>query len=332
MSMIKRAVREEIPEIAGFVAPLNAMREHFVAWLTMDVNEIIESLTTLPYIPFEDCFVVTRDEADGRITGVLGFIAFPEKAQLRLLGPYVTPQLSGEAWQEMAASLYQHMLELVPENITNYRVSVDTWNRDGLAFAERYGYVEYNGEANLEMDRSVYEQYIQNAPKPMVVGQLGALGQSGTTDEAERSDHSETLGQVIVEAYTPLPEYEQVLRDLQPEQAFFTAQEILNRLNDNNQMYIVRDAEGMQGFIYIEFFPESKHMDVAFIRVRPEAQNRKYGSLLLRHALDLTFARPDMDTAGLYVAHKNTGARRLYERFYFKEKHVVVSMETHVTK
>ena len=111
MAVFAKATREELCEVAAYVGALNGQREHVVAWLAQHEEEVKKELETLPYVPFEESFITAR--VDGRLVGLIGLYAFPEKALYRLLGPYVT---EGD-WQETAEALWTELQALVPPGV-----------------------------------------------------------------------------------------------------------------------------------------------------------------------------------------------------------------------
>jgi GNAT superfamily N-acetyltransferase len=95
-----------------------------------------------------------------------------------------------------------------------------------------------------------------------------------------------------------------------PEDAF---EPIANRIGEHEEVWLAEEDGRLLGFLGIE---HSTNLDAAVLEklyVDPAEQDRGVGAALLEKAKEL---RPD----GLYlwVFQKNTGARRLYERYGFE--------------
>ena len=290
MVALAQATRDELREIASYVTALNGQREHLVAWLGQHEDEVTKELETLPYVPFEESFVTAR--VDGRLAGVIGMYAVPEKGVFRLLGPYVT---AGD-WQETAESLWAELRQLVPAACKECRAAIDEANAEMMLFLARHGFEEYNAEASMVLRKEHYAPLeLPDAPN------------------------------VVIEAYTPA--YEKRFREIHNNDTYFTAQELLDKLGNNMHMWIVRDGDEMKGYVYIETFPTTtKRAEVLFIAMDPAERGKGYGSYAFRHMIEWVFQQADLDMIELSVRTTNP-AKRLNERFGFEYQFVIHALK-----
>lgn len=292
------ATYHQLEEVTTFIASINQHREHNNPWLPSDAESIKQKLAALP---FEEAFVLALSDeptAANSLIGVLGYYPFPDQGLIRLLGPYV----QSADWNQVSTALWEHLLPLVPSAYTKCRVSLDEQNQNALAFFDGLGFRTYNAEASLSL----------------------AL----TSPPAFPSEEAATNPNVTIRPYTP-DDLEAFTR-LHPRDAYFTASEIVSRISDTQSLFVVSDREGMVGYAYAELLPSVNAAELCFIRVLEEERNKRYGSLLLKHVIQWARTIGGVSRLELSVRLDNTAARRLYERFGFREDLVCVSLEKHL--
>lgn len=289
MTKLQRVSREQIAEVAAYIAPLNARREHHVAWLGTSAEQIEQELLELPYIPFEDCFLQAVE--DGKVVGVIGYYGFPERGHVRPLGPYITH----DDYHRVAQLLWDELLTLVPENVNLARVALDEKNEQGVAFYEAgLGFAEYNAEAMLKMERADYTPSSRALPEG-----------------------------IVIEAYRP--EHWDDFKALHFGSGYYTAEEIVNLTAKGNPLFILRHGDQFEGYGHVLQLVGA--FDIAFLQVRAESRGKGYGSLLIDAMLHWGFAQEQNTRAEICVRLNNEGARKLYERCGFEEELVIRALE-----
>ncbi|TCP57582.1 acetyltransferase (GNAT) family protein [Tumebacillus sp. BK434] len=289
MLKLKQVTREQIAEVAAYIAPLNAQREHYVAWLGMSEAQIEKELQELPYIPFEDCFLQAVE--DGRVVGVIGYYGFPERGHVRPLGPYITH----DDYTSVAQLLWNELLTLVPESCPLARVALDEQNAQGVAFYEAgLGFTEYNAEAMLKMERADYAPSTRQLPAG-----------------------------IVIEQYRP--EHWEAFQALHFTSGYYTAEEIVNLTSQGNPLFILRSGDQFEG--YGQVLQGATAFDIAFLQVSEASRGKGYGTLLIDAMLDWGFAQAHNTRAEICVRLTNYGARKLYERCGFEEELVIRALE-----
>jgi len=281
--------RDQIESVADFIAALNQDRSEQSGWLGTSQEEIIDALSTLPYIPFEDSHIAAYE--NGHLVGVFGYFGFPEKGVIRLIGPHV----KHPAWLEVTQNLWERLLDTVPAGITTVKGFCDSQNQKCLDFFTGLGMTQYNAEAMMRLNRDLYTPVERN------------------TDPA-----------VAVVEYTQ--DYESGFRAIHPEFAHTSAQEILGRLSDTKKLFLVTEHGQVRGYTYVETYLETGKSDVVYLLVDEQSRNKRYGSLLMMHVIEWSFAKPMITEVILSVRPENP-ARRLYLRLGFVEENLICALE-----
>lgn len=106
---------------------------------------------------------------------------------------------------------------------------------------------------------------------------------------------------------------------------YYKAAEILDRLSDHNQLFVVNDKEGsIKGYVYVEADPEYNEGTIEYIAVAADYQKQGIGTILIRAALYYLFSFKKIEEISLSVAKENDKANRLYKAAGFKEVHELI--------
>ncbi|MGC5327926.1 GNAT family N-acetyltransferase [Brevibacillus sp. SYSU BS000544] len=292
MILYRKATMEHFSEVLHFIAGLNCHREFNNPWLGSDEATIKDRLQSLPYIPFEEAFFLAFEEE--RLVGVLGFAAFPETGQFRLLGPYV----QHENWNEISLALYHQVLETIPDTYATCRVSIDKLNAQCASLFQELGFAEYNAEALLSLELSRYQP---------------------PTLEPLSSD-------LTITPYTD--QFQEAFDKLHPKEAYFSSNDIINQLSETKKMFILcRDGSELIGYTYVEAIPENSTAEICFLRVDEIHRNKQYGTHLIAYVIQWGQECQGIEKLELSVRIANIHARRLYDRLNFDETAVCVSLE-----
>ena len=112
-------------------------------------------------------------------------------------------------------------------------------------------------------------------------------------------------------------DYEQIKDNLQKEyDEFWTSGILKSELeNNNNEYFIVKNANDILGFAGIWFSPID--CQITNIVVKKGYRGRGIGSLLLKKLIEIA-KKSEFDVLGLEVNENNISAIRLYEKYGFK--------------
>lgn len=289
MITYQQATREQLDAISDFIATLNQDRSEQAGWLGSSKEEVLETLSTLPHLAFEDSHITAYE--NGNLVGVFGFYAFPEQKNIRLLGPHV----KHASWLDVTQGLWERLNQLIPAGITVVKGFTDSQNQKCLDFFEALGLKEYNAEAVMALSRGAY------APVELPQG-----------------------AGVVVQEYTP--DLEAGFKAVHPESAFYTADDVLGQLSDTKKIFVLTEDGQVRGYTFAEAFLETGKNDIVFLQVAEQSRNKKYGSLLISTLIQWTFDQPALDEINLSVRLTNP-ARRLYERLGFEETTVIMAFE-----
>lgn len=107
---------------------------------------------------------------------------------------------------------------------------------------------------------------------------------------------------------------------------YYNAADILNRLNDEHILRIVKtEQDGVVGYAYFEIDREMKEATLEFIAISPAAQNRGLGTTLLKEVLEEIFRFSEIVSIQLCVDYQNDQANHVYEKAGFERKDVLYS-------
>jgi len=107
-------------------------------------------------------------------------------------------------------------------------------------------------------------------------------------------------------------------------QTYATGERILDRLDDDHQVFVFTKNGALLGYLYAVIDKEAQEGLVDFLGVSVEARGQGIGRQLLQTALHWFFAVKKMPQAGLVVNDNLTNARSLYEKVGFKLKYTGV--------
>lgn len=142
----------------------------------------------------------------------------------------------------------------------------------------------------------------------------------------------EGLGEVDVDEIKKYsPSYEQTFSALH-EAAFpstyYSAQEILSRQNDMNQLFIMTNGDQcIKGYVYIEAQPQHGEGSIEYIAVSNQNRKQGVGTKLTKFALTNLFSFKEIEEISLCVEKENERALNLYRAAGFKMKHELIHFE-----
>ena len=114
---------------------------------------------------------------------------------------------------------------------------------------------------------------------------------------------------------------------IHPEGTYFTAPELISRLNINNQLIVAGLGELIVGYVYFEMLLSDQYAEICFLNVSSDYRNKGVGTLLLDKAIKQAMKQYWVNNIQISVRVDNKKAERLYNRIGFTEKNVILAFE-----
>lgn len=292
--MIISSLNDELlDETAKFISSVQNNDESFVAWLGFTPEEIKSQLLTLT-LPFRESCVVALKE--GVVCGFLGIYISEQQQILRVLGPFIS---ENPEWHEIACVMLNALNERIPKHLHMAKVAFYGKNTHCEKLFESNHFFRYNAEKTLVFNRNG-------------ANKLGKLDKYGSSEISTRGYDAK--------------DYDRFLQ-LHPEGAYFTAPEVIRRLNTHNHL-IMAEMDGlMVGYVYFEMLPADKYTEICFLNVSPDFRSKGIGSVLLHEAINEAVRQDWVNNIQISVRVENKGAENLYKRIGFTEKNTVLALQ-----
>lgn len=271
-----------ISEVANFIAGLNQKKSHHVGFCGTDVREISKSLQEdFEAISYEDSFIGAL--VNGNLIGVIGADVDLKDGSAEIWGPFVKePQNIG-----LALKMWERLLAILPPAVNHYILFPNVNNQLVSKFAEELQFEKKTDQFIL----TIYESQV-----PYRNVQHDAL---------------------LKEDYDAF----KALHDHAFPGTYYSGQEIIERMNEIQKVFVMKEGGRLAGYAYVEANPEFGDASIEFIAVKPEKRGKGYGKKLLTAAVDWLFSFDAINEITLCVADDNTGAIKLYQSAGFKLEH-----------
>ncbi|WNF24957.1 GNAT family N-acetyltransferase [Mesobacillus jeotgali] len=273
---------DEIEVVANFISELNRVEESHIGYCGVDPLEIAYSLKEdLTDITYENSFLIAYD--DEGLIGVLGFDADLENQRAEIWGPFV----KDGKWDN-ASCLWTSMLELLPEEIISLGMFPNKENHRVLELAENLSFNRHSDQTILSFHRSRLQE--------LEVEQLHELEEEYFPDIIQLHDQS-------------FPE------------TYYSGEQIIDRLNEERKVFIVKTEGRFSGYIYVEAQPEFGEGSIEFFAVPASERGKGIGEKLLSAALNWFFTFESIQSITLSVSSGNRDAIGLYKKVGFEQIH-----------
>ena len=271
---------EALGEVVAFITRLNRDATHHVLYCDEDEAALMTTLSGFG-IPPQDTFVIAR--AGGEVKGVLGFDADERLGRAWAYGPFV----DHAEHKLIAETLWESSVPLLPETIGEIEMAFDVRNKGLDRFAEDHGMTLYKDMPVLSLRN---DDWARVAPGPHKIAELNT----------EHFDGFEGL------------------HDVSFPSTFWSAREIVERLNDHRRVMVATDDSGVIGYIYAEVDAPTRQGGIEFLAVAPDKRRDGVGNALVEESLRWLFSAPEVDEVFAIVDDDNSGARALFEGFGFR--------------
>ena len=271
---------DEVTEVIAFMIRLNREARHHVLYVDEEDAALRRTIAEFD-LPPQDTFVVARE--NGTVRGVLGFDADERLGRAWAYGPFV----DHAEHQHLAEALWESSVPLLPPNVVEIELAFDVRNKALERFAEEHGMQLYKDMPVLTL-RS--HDWARVAPK-------------GHRIVNYRDEHLAALEE-LHEATFP--------------STFWSAREILERLDDRRRLLVAEGEHGLTGYVYAEVDPPTHQGGIEFLAVAPEERRRGIGNALVEETLGWLFAEPEVDEIFVIVEDDNPAGKALFEGFGFR--------------
>ncbi len=274
---INKAQRKDFWDISGLIADLNQKPESQCIISGQGREAIYKQI-----IEWDDaseiCFAFAG--SGNSISGVFGCEYDESLERGWTWGPFVL----ADDWSGLTESLYLKLLDILPAGIKRLDCFLNIANRRGYNFYLAHGF-EKSGYAHVYNARRV--------AKPMNV-----------FDPCHRLQPSHAKSFMAL--------HETVFPN-----TYFTAQNILDKIGDNDRVFVHTEGEEALGYVYAKVEVGSGEGYIDFLGVREDSRGKGLGKQLLLTAQQWLFNNKRLSQIGLTVHDDNTNARSLYESVGF---------------
>jgi ribosomal protein S18 acetylase RimI-like enzyme len=285
----------EIDEISRFISDRNPIPEHHIGYCGTEEEEIKDTLVNdFSDYPLALSFVGLYE--NNRLVGILGLDVDKDAKEAEIWGPFI----DYVEWEKAAKLMWEKLIEQLPISLHRVYGFYHVKNDNGKLFME-----------SLQGWRSGEHSVLTAIPQ----------------EEAPNEGESSVTISENIEAH--LGAYEALHKEAFPE-AYFSAEEMLNRRNDKQKLFVATSGDIFYGYVFSEANPSFGEGDIHFIAVSPNARNMGIGKALLKASLNFLFSFPEIQEITLCVSSDNQGALRLYQNTGFTEKTRLYSYEVHL--
>lgn len=231
----------------------------------------------------EICFVVSL--IDNQITGVMGCEIDQELGRGWIRGPFIDE--TTKDWRSEAAALFQGLLDTLPPAIHQLDTFLNIANTRGNDF--------YLGQ-DFEKIRLVHVYETDS----LKTSNLNA--QNCEPLSAQQSQDFIDLHKAVFP------------------HTYASGQRILEKLGDQQQVFVQMNGNEMLGYLYAIVVEETGEGSIEFVGVREDSRGKGIGRQLLQTALYWLFEVKKVPRVALVVNDDSANARSLYESVGFRLK------------
>lgn len=277
--------KDRYEELVQFATRLNSDGAHHIGFFGEGEADVRASLEEC-VIPTAEGFLLAYD--GDTLVGVFGVDADLEVDRAWLYGPLV----EHEDWHALADELYRQAQALIPAGIHSFDLFCDEQNVRLDEFAARHGFPLHSENAVMTLARGDYNPAAKRVTKIIPF-------EEGFFADFERLHNAVFPG------------------------TYFTARQIVDRINETHQLLLAVDGERLLGYHFGKLDPAAESGYVDFIGTDESARGRGIGADLLAAGIDWMLSAPATQKVSLTVNADNRIARGLYEKFGFVTERVL---------
>jgi GNAT superfamily N-acetyltransferase len=273
----KRALREDFPRVADLIADQNRAPETRCIHSGEGRDSILQVMSKWEETS-EICFAIAFQ--NGNQVGAFGSEFEEALGRGWLWGPFAL----AEDWAEVASSLLDRLLEILPAPVRRLDGFLHVANERGRDFYLSHGFEQLKR----------HHVYVAARPgEPLLAGE--ACGMLEPCQKESFCRLHDTLFPVTYE----------------------TGESISAKLDDDHAVFVHTEGDDVVGYIYTAIEEGTGEGYVEFLGVQADARRRGVGRGLLLTALRWLFEVKNVSEVGLTVSDENTDACALYESVGF---------------
>lgn len=281
----------DIRNLAVFLENMNNDSSSHVGYCGEAKEEIYQTLLQdFSDLDLSQSFAVASEE--GRIVGAIGLDIDKDGFSAEVWGPFISDKIDDPY---VVDELLATVISYSSIQLKHISFFLNKENTRGKEFVLKHGGVEKGQHSILLAHR----------------------------DELEEIDVDE------IEKYSP--PYEQpfsALHEAAFPSTYYSANEILSRQNDMNQLFIMTDDDPcIKGYVYIEAQPQHGTGSIEYIAVSIQNRKQGVGTKLIKFALANLFSFKEIEEISLCVEKENERALNLYRAAGFKTEHELIYFE-----
>ncbi|MBN1857845.1 GNAT family N-acetyltransferase [Candidatus Bipolaricaulota bacterium] len=284
-------------DVVDFLVAMNTRIDHHIGYLGTDIPSILDDLSEFPE-PLHEAFLVAHDERKQAIVGALGIETDAEIGRAWLHGPFVDRPPA--TWHRVADALYAAAKHVIPSDIGEHELCIGIENHRVEAFGKRHRFVSFSHSVSLSLHR-----HDVAAPDKEI-------------------DRVRSIDPARYAAFVALQER------LFPK-TYYTGQQILDRMGDNVQVFVVAEEDDVIGYIVVRVSPDVGTGYIEFVGVAEKARKRGIGSQLVSGALAWAFDHGGVHEVALTVSASNGAALALYAKHGFRRGKELLGLRTRST-
>jgi len=285
---IRQAHKDDFEIISKLIAFQNkSPKTHCIQSDTGDSYQNIHSEIARLDLSSEICFVMAFQ--DDQLIGVLGSELGKELGRGWMRGPFIIENT--DDWNTITSALLQGLLDILPSTIHRLDSFLNIANKRGNDFYLSHDFHQLR----------LVHVYVTTTPENPFI----------------RTNTCETLKSQQAQNFIALHQA------IFP-QTYATGQRILDKLGDNQQVFVYTRGSEIFGYLYATIEVDSGNGSVEFVGVREDARGQGIGRQLLQTALQWFFEVKKVSQATLVVNDDLTNARSLYESVGFRLKYTGV--------
>lgn len=279
----------DIQKLAHFLSEMNVEPKQHIGYCGTEKKEILHKLLhEFSDLELSKSFAVAY--ANDEIVGALGFDIDKESKSAEVWGPFIR---DSQNFSVLSNDLWANLHEFVPVEINTYRFFVNKQNSNVRNFAVEKNAIEKGGHLVLEALRQNFH----------------------TIKHKDIIKYKNSFKNNFFE-----------LHKLAFPNTYFSAEKILNRIDEDNLLLIMQDSnEKIKGYVYVEADPIHRKGTIEYIAVSPSYRKQGIGKTLIRAALSHLFSYEKIQAVSLCVGSQNEKAIHLYQAAGFQMKHELIS-------
>ena len=286
MNIVIESPRNNI-DLAEFLAKMNTVSCQHIGYCGESKEEIYDTLTSeFSDLDVTKSFMVAYEKEE--IVGAIGLDIDLEDKSAEVWGPFVSE-----------AYLHTDLVDELWEKVT--ALSSSQVNR-------------YNFFLNLE----------NTYAKEFSISRGGKSKGQHTVLVAKKSEIKEVVEEGIQEYNSAFEDGFIEMHGQAFPSTYYSAQKILGRLSEQNQLFITTSDDQLTGYVYFEAEPLHAEGSIEYIAVSDRFRRKGIGKKLLTFALNQMFAYEEIEEISLCVDNENDKAIRLYQAAGFKVKHELI--------